>query len=626
MEFSFTVTLGDDTFNGTYGGMDFHDGVATFTLKGGETKTATGLPTTLGYTVTQEDADGFDTEKTGDAGTISTTTPDAEFTNTRETGDLTVTNTVHSALSTDAGVEFSFTVTLGDDTFNGTYGGMDFHDGVATFTLKGGETKTATGLPTTLGYTVTQEDADGFDTEKTGDAGTISTTTPDAEFTNTRETGDLTVSNTVVSELSADADVEFEFTVTLDDTTINGTYGDMDFHDGVATVTLKGGESAEATGLPTTLGYTITQADAPGFVTTGKIGDTGTISTTASQATFTNTRQTYTITFVNWDGSELQSSDVAFGQTPVYTGETPTKASTAQYTYTFRGWDPEIVPVTGDAIYTATYNSVGDYGCLTYTETGDPATSTIVFDGNSVENLTLDKSVTGQVSLIRSFTTGVMATVCLPFEVTSAQKNALGTFYQFGGLKDGTTDIVTMVELGEDDALAANTAYILYPTADTSAPIDFGQRTISASPAPVEATGTFAFQGTYNYKIWQENDTELTNGVYGFLAEPNAGRAAGQFVKCGKNAYINPFRAYLKYTGELTDTDPTSKARRVKGDVLPSVIRIEWISATGEVTGISTVSVDYVGDGWYSLDGLKLNGEPTKKGLYIHKGKTVVIK
>ncbi|MBP5715453.1 MAG: hypothetical protein J6X07_12295, partial [Prevotella sp.] len=73
--------------------------------------------------------------------TLTAQTAQAAFTNTHETGDLTVTNTVNSALSTDAGVEFSFTVTLGDDTFNGTYGGMDFHDGVATFTLKGGETK-----------------------------------------------------------------------------------------------------------------------------------------------------------------------------------------------------------------------------------------------------------------------------------------------------------------------------------------------------------------------------------------------------------------------------------------------------------------------------------------------------
>ncbi|MBQ3405357.1 MAG: hypothetical protein IJG63_08095, partial [Oscillospiraceae bacterium] len=68
-------------------------------------------------------------------------------------------------------------------------------------------------------------------------------------------------------------------------------------------------------------------------------------------------KQTFMVSFVNYDGKELQSSAVAYGDTPSYVGDTPTKAASAQYTYSFAGWSPEIVPVTQATVYTATYNS-----------------------------------------------------------------------------------------------------------------------------------------------------------------------------------------------------------------------------------------------------------------------------
>ena len=66
----------------------------------------------------------------------------------------------------------------------------------------------------------------------------------------------------------------------------------------------------------------------------------------------------YVITFVNDDGTILQSEQLEYGEMPIYNGATPTKEATAEYEYEFIGWSPEITIVTGDARYTATYKEV----------------------------------------------------------------------------------------------------------------------------------------------------------------------------------------------------------------------------------------------------------------------------
>ena len=58
---------------------------------------------------------------------------------------------------------------------------------------------------------------------------------------------------------------------------------------------------------------------------------------------------------MNYDNSVLSSRLWDYGSTP--TCELPTKIEDDKYTYTFDKWSPEIVPVVGDATYTATYTA-----------------------------------------------------------------------------------------------------------------------------------------------------------------------------------------------------------------------------------------------------------------------------
>ena len=70
-----------------------------------------------------------------------------------------------------------------------------------------------------------------------------------------------------------------------------------------------------------------------------------------------DTADLYTVKFVDEDGAELQSSEWEYGETPSYSGETPTKEADDWYSYEFKGWTPEITEVTGNATYTATYTA-----------------------------------------------------------------------------------------------------------------------------------------------------------------------------------------------------------------------------------------------------------------------------
>ncbi len=157
-----------------------------------------------------------------------------------------------------------------------------------------------------LGYVVANGDGATDESPKNGD-------TVERTITNTYTTGSLKVKKTVESDVADDRSYPFHFRVRLGGVS-NGKYDERNFHpenisaakssgetisfnnNGVAEFTLAHDESAEITDLPIGMTYAVVEYDdsahpfLPNF-TTEKTGDTGTISTTQSVATFTNTRK-----------------------------------------------------------------------------------------------------------------------------------------------------------------------------------------------------------------------------------------------------------------------------------------------------------------------------------------------
>ena len=67
--------------------------------------------------------------------------------------------------------------------------------------------------------------------------------------------------------------------------------------------------------------------------------------------------QSYTVTWLNWDGSVICSEVYLYGEAPVFKGDA-TKDSDDTYSYVFAEWDKPLDTVTADATYTATFSAV----------------------------------------------------------------------------------------------------------------------------------------------------------------------------------------------------------------------------------------------------------------------------
>ncbi len=109
--------------------------------------------------------------------------------------------------------------------------------------------------------------------------------------------GNLTISK-LVNGNQAEVTKEFTFTLTLDDSSINGTYGDLNFNKGVAVFTLMHNESKTAEGLPEGTHYSIHESDNDGY----------TVQVTHNQGTIEK-EETIHVLFTNYQNAPDKPKD-----------------------------------------------------------------------------------------------------------------------------------------------------------------------------------------------------------------------------------------------------------------------------------------------------------------------------
>jgi hypothetical protein len=206
----------------------------------------------------------------------------------------------------------------------------------------------------------------------------------------------------------------------------------------------------------------------------------------------------------------------------------------------------------------------------------------------------------GQATLKRTFDAydneAKAATIYLPFAISQEDADKMGSFYKYES-NNGTTVTMTKVDAG---GLKANMPYIFKAKAGGIVDPMVRSTDVTANPSVTDG-----FKGVFARKDYE-------SGMYCYAAEGNV----GQFVEMGAGSYVPPFRAYM-----IGDGTP-SYAILWDGVV-------ENMEEEPNMTAVETVKTTQnkkAAEGWWTLNGVRLNGKPQKPGMYIVNGRLVVVK
>jgi len=250
----------------------------------------------------------------------------------------------------------------------------------------------------------------------------------------------------------------------------------------------------------------------------------------------------------------------------------------------------------------------------------------VLTDASGNNNFYCPQSFTAQsISYTRSFSQTTEIEVCrgwetisLPFAVQSIRHQTHGALIPFGGGNNGYPFWLRQLSSGglsRATGIEANKPYLICMPNNTVYPSVYNQSgniTFSATNVTVPVTSEQIASGAGVTLRPAFQQVAQSSSVYAL----NVGEARGSYPEGSvfEQNYraIRPFQAYTTHSSGTRFI--TLNSLGLGGD---------------DATGIEAIDTEDADDGnatWHSLDGRRLEGKPTKKGVYIKDGRKYIIK
>ena len=254
------------------------------------------------------------------------------------------------------------------------------------------------------------------------------------------------------------------------------------------------------------------------------------------------------------------------------------------------------------------------------------AVTPLTLDTEDTELMAKIEELDGASNIAVSFDNRTMKakewyTVVLPFTTTPAELVAeLGTYVVVNRLNTETSALNNIHFSLEMDNIPAGEPFLIKPaTALDWTTVDFASVTISKNLVDVETAGA-TFKGVYaNQSI--KNGYDLAGNAdatckYRWLSDTDypASKVANDWRNPVNNArVIKPMEGYLLLPAATGNA--------------PLITVEDFDGQTTSIQTLSGANLNVINNqGWYTVDGMKLQSAPAQKGVYINNGKKIVVK